>query len=1066
MARACLALALCLAAARSAPADEPAVVDDFQDVSGWTAVASEGARVWIVPEEGRTGSAMRVGFDLNSAGGYVLVRKAFPLGLPPNFAFTFDLRGEAHPNNFEFKLIDGSGKTVWWRRFRNYAFPGEWQRVTVPKSRIEFAWGAGGGRDLDRISAIELAVSVGEGGGGYFVIDDLRLEPREVAAADGRPPEATATTALPGHEPARALDGDPASAWRSAPEPAAQQLVLDFGHSREYGGLVVDWDPEDWAVAYAVQVSRDGVEWRTERTVTAGNGGRDYVYLPDAESRWVRLDLARSSRGRGYAIRDIEVKPIAFSRSPNDFFAAIAADAPRGTYPKYLLGRQTYWTVVGVPGDTKEALLNEEGMLEVDKASFSIEPFLWVDGKLVTWHDVTLTQSLEDGYLPIPSVTWRHGSLALHVTAFASGRADASMLYARYRVEQHGDRSVPVRLWLAVRPFQVNPPWQSLTMSGGTTAIQDLGFDGRVLSVNRHPRVVPLRRPAAFGAATFDEGAITDFLLVGALPRPPQVTDPAGFASGALEYRFDVAPGRPQEVDLAIPFHDPQLAPVLALRAEDAPALVAAEQAAVRRQWEKLLRRVDVSLPGPDAKLVDVLRTTLAYIVIHRDGASLQPGSRNYARAWIRDGAMTATALLQMGFTPEVREFLEWYVGFQGPDGKVPCCIDRRGADPVSEHDSPGQLVYAVATYYRYTRDIGFVADMWPHVVRAVGYIEALRARRMTDEYRTPERQAYFGLLPESISHEGYSAHPVHSYWDDFFALRGLKDAAALAVVMGDTEHAARWAELRDGFRRTLAASIAATAARHGIDYVPASVELGDFDPSSTSIAITHAAEVDLLPPALLGRTYDRYWDDVERRLRGEGGWDGYTPYEVRNVEVLLRLGEKARALALLDALVADQRPRGWNAWGEITWRDPEAPRFIGDMPHTWVGAGYVRSLRSLLVYEDEADERLVLAAGVRPAWLDADGGVSVRRLPTPHGILSYDLRRTDADTVRLRLFGDLTVPPGKILVRSPLDRPLRSVTVNDRSPAVPVAPDAAIVDAFPAEVVLEYVRAGSEVSG
>ena len=35
-------------------------------------------------------------------------------------------------------------------------------------------------------------------------------------------------------------------------------------------------------------------------------------------------------------------------------------------------------------------------------------------------------------------------------------------------------------------------------------------------------------------------------------------------------------------------------------------------------------------------------------------------------------------------------------------------------------------------------------------------------------------KRLFFGLLPESISHEGYSSKPMHSYWDDFFALQGL----------------------------------------------------------------------------------------------------------------------------------------------------------------------------------------------------------------------------------------------------------------------------------------------------
>ena len=66
-------------------------------------------------------------------------------------------------------------------------------------------------------------------------------------------------------------------------------------------------------------------------------------------------------------------------------------------------------------------------------------------------------------------------------------------------------------------------------------------------------------------------------------------------------------------------------------------------------------------------------------------------------------------------------------------------------------------------------------------LVRAVDYLDRLRRTRMTPTYERPEMQPYFGLLPESISHEGYASHPVHSYWDDFFAVRALADAAEAA---------------------------------------------------------------------------------------------------------------------------------------------------------------------------------------------------------------------------------------------------------------------------------------------
>src|SRR5262249_11393268 len=167
------------------------------------------------------------------------------------------------------------------------------------------------------------------------------------------------------------------------------------------------------------------------------------------------------------------------------------------------------------------------------------------------------------------------------------------------------------------------------------------------------------------------------------------------------------------------------------------------------------------------------------------------------------------SALLEMGFTREVQEFVRWFANYQTADGRVPCCIDRRGPDQVTENDSPGAFIFTVAEYYRFTHDVGFVSDMWPHVVKAVDYMSTLRKRRMTEEYRAADKLAFYGLLPESISHEGYAGHPVHSYWDDFFALRGLKDATELAGVVGDDDHAAKFATLRDAFRETLYASIA-----------------------------------------------------------------------------------------------------------------------------------------------------------------------------------------------------------------------------------------------------------------
>ncbi|HYQ91683.1 MAG TPA: hypothetical protein VES89_06310, partial [Candidatus Competibacteraceae bacterium] len=694
------------------------------------------------------------------------------------------------------------------------------------------------------------------------------------------------------------------------------------------------------------------------------------------------------------------------------------------------------------------------GMLEVDKGGFSIEPFLYVDGRLITWAEAQPIQELEQGYLPIPSVVWRYEPLLLRITAFATGKPGASTLYARYLLSNSSAERQHVSLFLAMRPFQVNPPWQTLNVIvGGASPIRELSYkEGRV-RVNREKVVLPLTTPDRFGAARFEHGPITDFLAAGKLPAQDSVIDPFGYASGALEYIIDLPPHDSREIYLAIPFHEPPL-PTALMSVEEAAVRGRTELTAAIHDWQGQLNRVEIQVPPAAERLVRVLKSNLAYILINRAGPAIHPGPRTYARSWIRDGALTSSALLSMGYPDEVREFIRWYAGYQFPDGKIPCCVDHRGADPLPEHDSHGEFIYAIMEYYRYTHDVGFLNELWPAVVKTVDYIDFLRRQRLTDAYRTPELRQCYGLVPESVSHEGYLAHPVHSYWDDFFTLRGLKDAATMAVVLGETEKAANFAALRDAFHQDLLESIRCTMGKHGIEYLPASAELGDFDPNSTAIALDPGGEQQDLPQAALRQTFDNFYTYFRRRADGEVGWDNYTPYEIRVAGALVRLGQRQRALDVLDFFLADQRPAVWNQWPEIVWSDPRAPNFIGDLPHTWIGSDYIRVLRSLFAFEEESDQSLVIAAGVPYAWLENTAGISVKRLPTYHGTLNYTLQREAPGKLRLTLTGDIVLPPGHLVIRPPMS--LRGLTVNGKASTLFDAEHATITE-FPAEVVLEY---------
>jgi hypothetical protein len=427
----------------------------------------------------------------------------------------------------------------------------------------------------------------------------------------------------------------------------------------------------------------------------------------------------------------------------------------------------------------------------------------------------------------------------------------------------------------------------------------------------------------------------------------------------------------------------------------------------------------------PDSNVTHALNAQLGWVMVNRAGAAIQPGSRSYARSWIRDGCLTSSALLRTGHAPIVRQFLSWYAPHQYANGKAPCCVDARGADPTPEHDSDGELIHLVAEYVRYTGDRAMADSMWSHVASAVAYLDSLRALRRTAEWRTEANAPYFGLLPPSISHEGYSAKPMHSYWDDLFALRGYKDAAWLAAFLGRPERVAIEAS-RDQFTRELRASVQASMNAHAIDYVPGCADLGDFDATSTSIALDPVQAGDALPRAALERTFEKYWENFTRRRDGADPWEAFTPYEWRNVGAMVQLGAgrdstwRERAYEALQWFMGFRRPPGFQHWAEVVWHDERAPHFVGDMPHTWVGTDYVRSVLDMLAYEDEADSLLVIGAGVPAAWL-ADSGVTVRDLHTRFGSVSFAMWGSAAQgTITLEAGDGFRMPPGGIVVRPP----------------------------------------------
>lgn len=995
-----------VALAALASPKQPIILDDFDGPLRWKAIPAQGVSMKLSLEPGRDGNALRIDYDFKGQGGYALAQLDLELDLPENYAFDFMIRADSPNNNFEFKISDATGENVWWRNQMDFAFPKTWTAQTIRKRQIGFAWGPQGGGELKKLHSLQFGIAAYTGGKGTVWIDSLRFRALDPPAKSWPEPAARATASTPGHGPEQAVMKDGAG-WRGAVGKGAT-YTLDFGAMRELGGVTLRWGAGRHSQLTCIQLTTDGETWDTVAPFVPSLGGRDDIRLPDAEARGLRLLFQNDQTAEVWLDR-IEVRPVEFGATPNSFWSAIASESRKGQYPRHLLGQQTYFTVVGTNGGLSEALLGEDGQLEIDKRGPSLEPFVRVGERLYTWADGASSQTLRDGWMPIPTVTRDQGPLKLEIEAIPDERAET--VYARYTLHNTTSADAEAELILALRPFQVNPPWQALNLIGGVSHIEKLEWrDGAVWLPDKNV-IVPPAEAGPFLGTDSHRGEIVERAHSGKWPAEGSALDDQGFASGAWRIPVSLAPGASKTFTFVVN------RPEGSIGADRAKQVVRSGLPPNygSAPWSAMLGEVKVQIPPVAKHYLEVWKSTLAYILVNRDGAGIQPGSRSYERSWIRDGALTGAALLRAGRFAEVKEFLFWFAKHLPESGYIPCVVDRRGADPVPEHDSHGQWLFAIAEYYRFTGDLETVRALYPTVRRTVAFLDRLRDERRTDAFKTPEKRVFYGLVPESISHEGYSAKPMHSYWDCFFVVKGLKDATFLAKLLQEEADAKAWDAFRAEFQADFYASARLSMEQHKVDYFPGCAELGDFDATSTSIGLYPCGEYDAMPREARDATFDRYWTFfVDRRDNG-GDWNAYTPYEMRIINSLLILGRSEEAHALIDYFFGHIRPLSWNHWAEVVWQDERIPRFLGDMPHTWVGSEWVKGFRNLFVMEREGGS-LTVGQGVPAAWCVPGQPISWSHLPTYGGRL--ELRwETRAGRVKVTVDGPpkargVIVPP------------------------------------------------------
>ena len=635
---------------------------------------------------------------------------------------------------------------------------------------------------------------------------------------------------------------------------------------------------------------------------------------------------------------------------------------PRGHLPVLTNVTQRNWTMVGNLGSRYEAIVDPRGLVTPWFDGWSLD---WWVGAADGWHfpsrEARVRQRLVEQRPVVETVlAVPEGEVVERVYVVED---DEELVVA----EIENRCPAPVSVALAVRPY--NPE--------GLAVIERIRLVGDTVTVDGRPALQLVTAPDGVAASTFHEGDVVRMVTTGELAETlSPVTCNAGLAQAAFVSTL-AGSGILRAVMPLVSQHRTRRQRLVRRRAERrarSPETLPSSTATAARWGEELGQGMQLTLPeGP---LADAVEANRAYQLLFHDGDEITPGPFTYHRFWFRDAAFQLAALGRYGFPRQVAEVLRSYPRRQHRDGFF---FSQR-----QEWDSNGAAIWAVAEHWRLSRDDALVREMAPSLAKGAEWIERKRQskRRRKDE-------ALRSLMPASISAEHLGPFD-YFYWDNFWSLRGLIDAAELLHVAGDDEAAAEVEGWAASLRADLQASTTLVAEHLGLDrpVIPAGPRRR-VDPAMIG-SLVASWPLGLLPaddPAIVATA------DVlrERFCLGPAFFQGishtglgtYLTLQLAFVE--LACGDP-RAMARLEWMVGAATPT-------FTWPEAIHPLLgggcMGDGHHGWASADFLSLVRCLLVRETEVG--IALCSMLPQEWQGQD--LAVDRAPTHRGLLSFSLR-------------------------------------------------------------------------
>jgi hypothetical protein len=427
--------------------------------------------------------------------------------------------------------------------------------------------------------------------------------------------------------------------------------------------------------------------------------------------------------------------------------------------------------------------------------------------------------------------------------------------------------------------------------------------------------------------------------------------------------------------------------------------------------WKSELEDITV-ISVPEEKVMNMFRTSYFNLLTANDlladkANTIQRCNEfQYDHFYVRDNAYFARVYDMLGMHDLSLNILRPYIIYD-IEGKPLHFRQRTGVYNKLCHDYWGQVLWALGSHYRQTRDTAFLE-----------YVYQLLPNHL-HEFKLAVEKDPRGLWPASwpYDNEHIDGHYTgHNFW----AVLGLRYAILMADAMGESQKAAEWQETYDDFINNLLHELENITSQTG-GYIPPGMDdpRDGYDWANASAGLYPFEALDKMNPmvkntletvrnynfmegistysgcnALLAKEYS-----LENKELPERGLHHYETFYVTNGNLVI--GEQKKVIEdLYSILVHTSSTNAGFEWRPSPWgnRDPGFNR----PPHGWCAARYIELIRNMMVREEGNDIHLLSA--ISPYWIREGEEILVKDAPTYFGDVGLHLEVTGNKSFEITL--------------------------------------------------------------